>query len=184
MEYILIAVLFAIQLLSFFWIALLHSKLNKFNDLEAKQQKLIEEMDNSIGAYLLEMKDENDRLIKELQGTSKQQNLQREKDITPLNNVQKNTKTIGETTVTEKPVARISKSNAVSAYDRHIQGVNPILPQQKVSSILKEVEPKLETLTFEQKVKKMYDDGQTIEQIAKNTNKGKTEIELLIKFTS
>ena len=58
--------LFIIQIISFYFLALLYTKVTKFDDLEKKQRKLMTEMDDSIGAYLSELKDENDRLIEQL----------------------------------------------------------------------------------------------------------------------
>ena len=54
------------QIIGFYFLALLYTKVSKFDDLEKKQRKLMEEMDDSIGAYLSELKDENDRLIERL----------------------------------------------------------------------------------------------------------------------
>ena len=58
--------LFIIQIISFYFLALLYTKVTKFDDLEKKQRKLMAEMDDSIGAYLSELKDENERLIEQL----------------------------------------------------------------------------------------------------------------------
>ena len=71
MKGILIIVLFILQLISFFLIVLLNAKLNKYKHLEVKQNQLMDEMDNAIGAYLMEMKEENDRLIQELSSIPK-----------------------------------------------------------------------------------------------------------------
>ena len=70
MTTILIAVLFFLQLISFYFLIILNTKLAKFKDLEKKQERLMREMDDTISVYLAEMKDENDRLIKELQSVS------------------------------------------------------------------------------------------------------------------
>lgn len=70
MTTILIAVLFFLQLISFYFLIILNTKLAKFKDLEKKQERLMREMDDTISVYLTEMKDENDRLIKELQNVS------------------------------------------------------------------------------------------------------------------
>ena len=185
MELILIAALFMLQLLSFFWIAMLNTKLAKYKGLEQKQQKLIEEMDNSIGAYLLEMKEENDRLIDELKASSTQQAVPQHM---LQNNEGERSLRVGEplpvAPLKSEMVGRVPKTVVASVYERNIESQSTSFEQQKVNAILKQVEEKPQVLTFEQKVKKMYDEGQTIEQIAKNTNKGKTEIELLLKFSS
>lgn len=62
----LIVMLFLIQLITIFAIVILNSKLSKFNDLEKRQNELVNEMDNAISVYLMEMREENDRLINEL----------------------------------------------------------------------------------------------------------------------
>ena len=190
MEFILIGSLFILQLLSFFWIALLNAKLSKYKDLEKKQQLLIEEMDNSIGAYLVEMKDENDRLIQELKVASMEQTMLNQDSAIEdkVKHLTMQEELVNPATVVplkeDKPVAYTPMMKAATAYGRQQEVHTPNFEQDKVSAILKEVEPKKMPLTFEQKVKNMYDEGQTIEQIAKATNKGKTEIELLLKFSS
>ncbi|MER2000059.1 MAG: hypothetical protein ABS882_09795 [Lysinibacillus sp.] len=187
MEFILIGSLFILQLLSFFWIALLNTKLSKYKDLEKKQQSLIEEMDNSIGAYLVEMKDENDRLIQELKAASMEQTNIKQvviEDELKHTTLQEELTNPVASLQGDKPAAFTPKKKAANAYGRHQEVHTPGFEQHKVSAILKEVEPQKVPLTFEQKVKNMYDEGQTIEQIAKATNKGKTEIELLLKFSS
>lgn len=189
MELILIGGLFILQLLSFFWIALLNTKLSKYKDLEKKQQQLIEDMDNSIGAYLLEMKDENDRLIEQLKATSMEQTIQ--KQVAVVEEKVEHSSAQEELALVEamplqvdKPAAYTPKIKVASAYGRQQEAQTPSFEQNKVNSILKEANEPATPLTFEQKVKHMRDEGKTIEQIAKATNKGKTEIELLLKFSS
>lgn len=89
MTTILIALLFFLQLLSFYFLIILNTKLAKFKDLEKKQERLMREMDDTITAYLAEMKDENDRLIKELQNVKQPEiaasSLQQiEQSVTPM----------------------------------------------------------------------------------------------------
>lgn len=52
--------LFILQIMTFYFLALLYTKSSKYDDLEKKQQTLMREMDDSIGMYLTELKDEND----------------------------------------------------------------------------------------------------------------------------
>ena len=63
---IFLVILFLLQLISFYFLALLYTKVSKFDDLEKKQRKIMNEMDDSLGAYLAELKDENERLIQRL----------------------------------------------------------------------------------------------------------------------
>lgn len=183
MEYILIAALFVVQLLTLFWVAILNTKLNRFKELELQQQQVIAEMDNSIGAYLIEMKDENDRLLQEMQQMNNRQQQEQQALFQQMaqQQVQKPEVVTPSIKVESQPII-VPKTVAATAYEKHIDKEQPVLAQEKVSAILKAEEPK--PLTFEQKVKQMQQDGLSIEQIAKKTNKGKTEIELLLKFSS
>ena len=63
MQTVFLLFLFILQLISFYFMALLYMRLSKFNNLEKKQEKLMAEMDDAIGAYLSELKEENERLI-------------------------------------------------------------------------------------------------------------------------
>ena len=73
MTTIVLVVLFISQLLTFYFLVILNSKLSKYKEIEKKQEAIIREMDDAISAYLVEVKDENDRLIKELTMQSKVQ---------------------------------------------------------------------------------------------------------------
>ena len=205
---IILIVLFICQLLSFFLIMILNSKLAKFKDLEARQEKIIREMDDAIGAYLMEMKEENNRLIEEL--TAAKQAHTVKADIQPVAEQQFETKQsmIQEniedllyaqekpsTESTNEYIAQSTKQKpfvpiafATNAYDKQKEQSNT-----EVASVLAEfseddtdsfIEENTspELAPFERKVVEMHQAGKTIEEIAKETQKGKTEIELLIKF--
>ena len=182
MEYIIIGILFILQLLSFYFIVMLNTKLAKYKGLEQKQQKLVEEMDNAIGVYLFEMKEENDRLIQELKLATEQSKVSTE----PMQTTTNNSLSTAAPTMSDKKVAIVPKTVAASVYERNNESQTSVAPG-KANEILKEIssieKATQQPLTFEQKVKKMFDEGLTIEQIAKKTNKGTTEIELLLKFS-
>ncbi len=63
---IFIILLIISQLFCFYMIVLLNAKVAKFKDLEIHQEQLMREMEESISLYLVEIREENDRLIKEL----------------------------------------------------------------------------------------------------------------------
>lgn len=194
MEGILIIILFIFQLISFFLIVLLNAKLNKYKNIEVKQQKMMEEMDNSIGVYLMEMKEENDRLIKELTSIQKptieSQQTESLKKVNP---------TVGQTV---KPKI-VSPTVAFNVYKSNIEKqaqieeeqilsknttpdpINPNFQNQDLTQI-KTLPPapgkEKKEMNFEETVIEMYRNGHTVDQIAKQLNKGTTEIELLIKF--
>ena len=205
---IILIVLFICQLLSFFLIMILNSKLAKFKDLEARQEKIIREMDDAIGAYLMEMKEENNRLIEELTATKQphvmkaeiQHDVQQQSDAKQaiiqetIEDVlyaqgQPSSESISERiaqSATQKPFVPVAfATNAYNKQKEHshteLKSAPAELIEDHADTFIEE--NKLSELApFERRVIEMYHAGKTIEDIAKETQKGKTEIELLIKF--
>lgn len=179
--------LFIIQLISIFVIVILYSKVAKFKDLEVRQDRLVREMDDAIGAYLFEMREENNRLIAELKEANIQpafseplvykQAMEREEPVVQVNEV--NLQTV-ETLLTEaRPV--VPKTVAANVYNKHLVHQQQAEQELLIKPRAKE-ETKKELPTFEQQVLTYHKAGLSIEDIAKKTQRGKTEIELLIKF--
>lgn len=165
---IIVIVLFVLQLISFAVITLLFMKVSKFNNLERKQQQLMQEMDQSVTAYLNEIKEENDRFIRQLKMT----------------NVPK-TATSPIVEKQEKKVQLEPKRESKSEQEPFQPKVQPVpmhfalRSYQKTSASQQETEP----MNDRQKIKQLYEDGKTVQQIAKELGKGKTEIELILKFS-
>ena len=191
----LIITLFLIQLIMFFVIIILNSKISKFKDLELRQNQLIEEMDNTISVYLLEMKEENDRLIEELK-TSKLSSSKPIPSIHTQSTVQKETFGVEKKETTqltntskademEAPRVFVPVQRVANAYTK--QKANVVV-EKELDEVQAELFDKIEEplpekeQTFEQKIVALYNEGKTIEEIAKQMQRGKTEIELLIKF--
>ena len=195
MTTILIAVLFVLQLLSFYFIIILNTKLAKFKDLENKQERLMREMDDTISLYLAEMKDENNRLIQELQAVpipepevkttyavQQVKKQQKEQDYQFSQTEQEKT-VLAPTSHDSEPRILVSKNIAANAYSRQQQaGVTVSSTSQTKDVMLQKEEPKPETV--EQQIVQLAKQGKTAEEIAKQLQKGKTEIELLLKFHS
>ncbi|MCS1380867.1 hypothetical protein EYB33_05900 [Lysinibacillus sphaericus] len=188
MTTILIAVLFVLQLLSFYFIIILNTKLAKFKDLEVKQERLMREMDDTISLYLAEMKDENNRLIQALQVVPKptmtpDTGQQAQPIAVPKSQGQPLSQTDGEKKAVTVNSILMPKNIVANAYSRQQQGgttaVQTAAP--KVDSLPKE---ESKPLTMEQQIVQMAEQGKTAEEIAKKLQKGKTEIELLLKFHS
>lgn len=191
MTTILIAVLFVLQLLSFYFIIILNTKLAKFKDLEKKQERLMREMDDSISLYLAEMKDENNRLIQALQVVPKpekttgigqqpkQFNVQKDQGQ-PLSQAESDQKDASQDS---EPRILMPKNMVANAYSRQQQVVaSPV--QATVSKPIAIQKEEQKPLTVEQQIVQMAKQGKTAEEIAKQLQKGKTEIELLLKFHS
>ncbi len=194
MTTILIAVLFFLQILSFYFLIILNTKLAKFKDLEKKQERLMREMDDTISVYLADMKDENDRLIQELQRVSKletktnvvQQTEQivGQKEQPQLLSPKKEQSAVdGSSNLDNEPRMYMPKNIVASAYSRQLQtGAKAVKSAQQSTDVIIKEEAK--PLTMEQQVVELAKQGKTSEEIAKQLQKGKTEIELLLKFHS
>lgn len=174
--------LFTIQLISIFVIAILYSKVAKFKELEARQDYLVREMDDAIGAYLLEMREENDRLIKALRVANVQPASAapvEERPTEPAQQSEVNQQTV-EALLTEARTV-VPKTVATNVYNKHKEHQQQA-EQVLVSKVERQEKAPKELPTFEQQVLTYHKAGLSIEDIAKKTQRGKTEIELLIKF--
>ncbi|WP_155590259.1 hypothetical protein [Lysinibacillus cavernae] len=187
---ILIAVLFFLQLLSFYFLIILNTKLAKFKDLEKKQERLMREMDDTISVYLAEMKDENDRLIKELQDVSQSEiaassmqqteyiTTPKERSSSPVMQEAKSDSSIG---LEKDSRIYVPKNIVANAYSRQQQtGSKMVQPAPPLK--VEEQKKQVKELTIEQQALELAKQGKSPEEIAKQLQKGKTEIELLLKF--
>ncbi|MFC9538321.1 hypothetical protein ACFTQ7_00390 [Lysinibacillus sp. NPDC056959] len=194
MTIILIAVLFILQLLSFYFLIILNTKLAKFKDLEKKQERLMREMDDTISVYLAEMKDENDRLIQELQRVSKSETptnaVEQEEQIVrqqeqPSSLIKEESTVDSSVSLDQEPRIYVPKNIVANAYSRQQQSgakaeAKVVHSAQQPSEATEKEESK--PLTLEQQAIELAKKGKTSEEIAKQLQKGKTEIELLLKF--
>lgn len=175
MTTIFIVLLFVMQIISFYFLALLFTKISNFDDLEKKQRMLMDEMDDSITVYLSEIKDENDRLINELTSKVNQTDeKQTEKNHNPvvdrINNLQEQPSIIDLKT----PV--IPLNIALKSYGTtKIQTEQPEEVEEQGVEALLETDERTRTI-------RLFDAGESIEDIAKTLGKGRTEVELILKF--
>lgn len=195
MTTILIVVLFVLQLLSFYAIIILNAKLAKFQGLEKKQERLMREMDDTISLYLAEMKDENNRLISELQMVSKPQTIvgsnpvEKDEQHRELESQRANegtsSKEVNIPDIEVEPRVFVPKNIAVNAYNRQQYASDNTANQGSPVATLDAVtEAEQKERTFEEQVVQLSKQGKSVEEIAKQLQKGKTEIELLLKFYS
>lgn len=194
---IIVAVLFILLLLCFYFIALLNMKINRFQKNEQKNEVIFEEMEASISSFLIDIEDENNRLIQSLK---KAQVVQQSEELIAAAPIVKET-------VKEQPiVAELMKqtldneSSSLSVFERdrpietqevsleestsvaeHITYSAPKAYVQNAYKTQKKAKP---VQTVEDRVYDMYARGQTIGAIAKELGKGKVEVELLLKFNN
>ncbi|WP_161946597.1 hypothetical protein [Ureibacillus xyleni] len=156
-------------------------KIAKFKDLEVRQDRLIREMDDAISVYLIEMREENDRLIKELSKVNKIEHISNLSAVTKNDeDKESNAKNIDLTSPSSSEVVLQTKTVLPNLVKKAYQQQKSFdLPQQKNDE---EINAPLKS--FEEKVIDLFKAGKSVEEIAKETQKGKTEIELLLKFHS
>ncbi|MEK4494173.1 hypothetical protein [Ureibacillus sp. FSL W8-0352] len=201
MTTIIIILLIISQLISFFLIFILNAKIAKFKDLELRQDKLMEEMENAISVYLLEVKEENERFIDELIKLSKPQsnesyNMANEqinkqisdhinKDSVQLKNEENNgNPKIEKLQVIPKAVAKNAYIQQQKSHTSNREKVNEEAVNEEKQQKLTETNLQMTSPTLKEKIVALHQEGKSIEEIAKITQKGKTEIELLLKFNS
>jgi hypothetical protein len=169
----LLIISFLLNIISLLAIVILYTRQNRFFDLEKKQGKMIQEMEETISTYILEMKEENDAF---------------------MNNLNKNKqekKTQNQSEGKEKPQATKYKEmgshankrlNASKAYNKPVVVPDKSEGENDWESLFPFEEGITQEDTLVNRVITMHQDGLSIEEIAKRLGKGKTEIELLLKF--
>jgi hypothetical protein len=165
MTTIFLVFLFIIQIIGFYFLSLLYTKVTKFDDLEKKQRKLMAEMDNSIGAYLSELKDENERLIEQLTVHVQQPTFTKtSEDASQESAVTEEVRPVIRATIPKMPV-----NLALRSY----KAAGQVSGETEVPVVVEDARTQ---------VIRLYEAGQSIEEIAKQLGKGHTEIELILKF--
>lgn len=163
MTSIFLVFLFIIQIIGFYFLALLYTKMSKFDDLEKKQRRLMSEMDDSIAAYLSELKDENDRLVERLAMKSKEFDK-------PSNGLQMVQQSL--------PVEEAQPTVPINAPKLPIRLALKSYDAVSTRALeLEKVEVDDRTRAFN-----LHDAGKSVEEIAKTLGKGRTEVELFLKF--
>ncbi|QUG41111.1 hypothetical protein KD050_17765 [Psychrobacillus sp. INOP01] len=149
-------ILFLLQVISFYFIALLNAKISRFNNMEQKQQQVLIDIEDSFSAYIAEITDENNRLLQELQNTDVPKTTDPEVSEKPF---------IKAATTFEPPISFVSKQIAASSYLKSVQTTTKKVPE-----------------TVREKVLFHHEEGKNSDEIAKMLQIGKTEVELFLKF--
>ncbi|MBS4172544.1 hypothetical protein [Bacillus sp. FJAT-49736] len=161
-----------VNVVTIFSIIILYLRQNRFLQAEQNQTKALKDMEEIFTSYLLEMKEENDDFIKKVQSLYSKSNINSsliEKEIAPKTN----TLNINEQP-SEPPLPSFIRNHAEKSYQKVMT---------KMDDQSKETNPNdLAILPLEDQAVLLQKEGHTIEQIAQKLHKGKTEIELLLKF--
>lgn len=154
------------QIIGFYFLALLYTRISKFGELEKKQQKLMREMDDAIAVYLNEIKDENDKLIEKLTTKFDRQN-QTDNESSKL--VGTDVKTLKNEAEPEIHVTMPQKTTFHHA-------------RQSYEAFKQHASHEQQVVDDRTRIMRLYADGMSVEEIAKALGKGRTEVELILKF--
>ncbi len=187
--------------IAIFSIILLFTRQNRFFVVEKKQEKMIKEMEELISSYLYEMREENEAFLSKFQAAGRP-NL-RAADPTALviktSTVEKSSKKLkmdkGPASDWKEEATGAFKKQAVKAYQKtsgkeeaskeiisEQASVNSMDTIAKVNGDSQTSPEEIYRDLFLNQVMILQNQGLSIAEIAKKLNKGKTEIELLLKF--
>lgn len=153
---------------TFYWLVILIQRIKKVED--SQPESLKEEIEESLTAYLLDMKDENEQLLKHLKPLL-------ETKVEAENNVQKRENRVA---VQEPMPSSVIENKDDKGMNNAKEG------REEDEALLFEPPKMIEEETFEPSLTgqaiSLYQQGYNVTEIAKKLNRGKGEIELLIKF--
>lgn len=160
----LLTISFLLHALSLWIIILLYLRLAKVKEIEKQQQQMTEEMEQTFSAYLLEWKEENERFLAELAAILPNRT---QTDHSPPKDSAEPQAEGNETTAPSEE----TETEALPSYFPNIDEIKDVVDiRQQPASFAAA------------RVRQLNEQGKTVEEIAKILKKGKTEVELLLKF--
>ncbi|MFJ7929469.1 hypothetical protein [Peribacillus sp. NPDC096448] len=200
-----IFLLFVLNMFTIFAIIVLYLRQNRLSKLEKDQKAIIREMEQLLSGYLMEMKEDNETLVKAITNSVAMnpehgQKGQENGSIKETKEEKQEQNILLEYKVGSRAAA---KKQAINAYK--------IMPEENEANALPvKVEDKLELASaatspqnqgkpagmefsdmlqaslnersLNEKVDMLADQGLSVEEIAKKLGRGQTEVELLLKF--
>ncbi|KAB2337537.1 hypothetical protein F7731_07985 [Cytobacillus depressus] len=175
-----------LNILALFSIIILFLRQNRFLQAEKKQEKMLQEMEDMISSYLIQMKEENEDFINRMNKV-KNTDIPKQKPIKMEINEQKR----NDSNENDFPLQnRVGKANVNKAVKAYKQSADTSVLHSEMDHLhpLDEIEmPKLEKensteYSLLNEVLFLKKQGLNETGIAQKLNKGKTEIELLLKF--
>ncbi|MGF7533172.1 Swarming motility protein SwrB [Bacillus mexicanus] len=142
-------------------VVILYMRLAAVKETEKQQKKILEETENTLAAFLLELKEENEKLIENTPSPSSQ--MKEETQKTDLRLAEKK-----------------SEQEAVQEEENFLEHIEGLITEVE----RQEENVNSNTQSFEDKVMELYEQGYSASQIAQKLKSGKTEIELFLKFRS
>jgi DNA-nicking Smr family endonuclease len=187
----LVIVSIASNMIAFLLIAILFLRQNKLIKMEESLKQPVKEMEVLMTTYLLQMKEENEQFIKSVKGLKKDKNDLQSTSVKfspiKLEHVEEKSLQSEQLDSPENFTSLIGKTignQAVKAYQRQNQHTEKEI--ERVTSEKSETNPEPLISSNNQidgdLVLHLQKQGCSLETIAKKLNRGKTEIELYLKF--
>ncbi|MEH6990672.1 hypothetical protein [Cytobacillus firmus] len=189
----LLAISLLLNIVALLAIILLYLRQNKLMDTEKRQEKVLIEMEEVISAYLVQMKEENDDFISKLSKINVKNDTSIKEKSIPVNLDRKSDQDIAKADEKSMPLARASIYQASKAYKQNLRAAEDKLSETESLSSLKETESVTRS-DSSQSIKEenpssindqvfiLKRQGMSAGDIAKKLGKGKTEVELMLKF--
>ncbi|WP_108669666.1 hypothetical protein [Peribacillus acanthi] len=212
----LVTISILLNLVSIFAIIILYQRQNRLVQAESKQGKIIEELEDILQSFLLEMKDDNEKFMSQVQKAtemkvapvssnplhpsleisngivSKVSHLDEKSSISLNQNPNLVLNSYKQSTLQELDDDVMDFSEKIFTQKDKVEiTIPPHSSNQKPESQFKDTFKQQlskhnvkKDSTIQEQIDELLEKGLSLEQIAKKLNKGKTEIELLLKFKS
>ncbi len=213
---ILLFVFIAMQVLLIFWLFVLSLKVNRLKEDLTENARIKREMEQLFESYLMEVRVENENLLKQLQQipthslkrsnltssvkkVSSQTNMSKESNVNqmmpqiksdaliyekPVASQSKNIKSKNSLTSSDEPVKLSTKNISEEIHKKKEQARKKIpaltVGQNPIDKNVEKEEIYVQSLTAQALL--LQEQGMELDEIAKKLNKGRTELELLLKF--
>ncbi|MBM7647103.1 myosin heavy subunit [Bacillus ectoiniformans] len=164
---------FLLHAISLLAIILLFTRQNRLLDIKNQQQKLMDEMEEMMSAYLLEIQEENEKFIQQVTNQKTKTN---DKEIVPSAGA-KSEQPAEPAKKLQPEILVPNMQRALAAKRYQSKG-----KQEEVSTFKPVRRTPSEEDDLLTRIKYFQEEGLTNQEIAKKLNKGKTEIELALKF--
>lgn len=201
----LIIINFLLSLIAIFVTIILFNRQTKFTELEKKYKQLNEQFEDSMSSFFMQMQEENEAFIKklkEIQSNSAPSEQVSEKNHRPSienneriqqieNNIYNDSISIKSPPLysgvkmyqqmlnmnSEKEAGNYAKNSLLNKNDDEVKYTDTLHVENDQNEVLNPHDLEIK------QIKELLMAGETVETIAKRLDKGKTEVELLIKFS-
>ncbi|MCM3017216.1 hypothetical protein [Priestia megaterium] len=170
----LLTVSFLIHGLSLFCIILLYMQVTKVKRIERLHQQNINKMEAAMGSYLAEFQEQNEQFLRQLRECSTSLSSEVEKSSVKSPLADEEDVPVQRVDLKSEPSQSLHELLSIEENQKHICTPFDELTTDQIQDLSGE-----EIKEFSVYLKEK---GLTIEEIAKHLHRGKTEIELLLKF--